>query len=136
MTYPNKDQLLESVNNYMTSYAAKEASTARLAAKQRQEADADGFITVTRGGRTNPAKQEAAQELAEKQKEKQKGLDDFYRYQSREKRKQRAGELVRKFEEDKERVRRMKERRGRFRVSLHTLMRDESYLLTQYAQPE
>ena len=116
----------------MTSYAAKEASTARLAAKQRQEADADGFITVTRGGRTNPAKQEAAQELAEKQKEKQKGLDDFYRYQSREKRKQRAGELVRKFEEDKERVRRMKERRGRFRVRLLVFIFNESCLLTLY----
>jgi len=101
----------------MTAFAAKEASQARLATIKRQEADADGFITVTRGGRTNPAKQEAAQEQAEKQKEKQKGLEDFYRFQSREKRKERAGELVRKFEEDKERVRKMRERRGRFRVS-------------------
>ena len=101
----------------MTAFAAKEASQARVATQQRQEADADGFITVTRGGRTNPAKQEAAQEQAEKQKEKQKGLEDFYRFQSREKRKEQAGELVRKFEEDKERVRKMKERRGRFKVS-------------------
>ena len=100
----------------MTKFAAKEASQVRLAAKQRQEADEDGFITVTRGGRTNPARQEVAQEQAEKQK----GLEDFYRFQSREKRKERAGELVRKFEEDKERVRKMKERRGRFRVSLGT----------------
>lgn len=116
LTYPNKTQLLESVNNYMTAFAGKEASQARSLARQRQEADADGFVTVTRGGRTNPARQEAAQEQAEKQKEKQKGLEDFYRFQSREKRKQRAGELVRKFEEDKEKVRKMKERRGRFRV--------------------
>ncbi len=87
----------------MTAFAAKEASQARLATKQRQEADEDGFITVTRGGRTNPARQEAAQEQAEKQKEKQKGLEDFYRFQSREKRKEKAGELVRKFEEDKAR---------------------------------
>lgn len=89
----------------------------RLLTKQSQEPDADGFVTVTRGGRTNPARQEAAQEQADKQKEKQKGLEDFYRFQSREKRKERAGELVRKFEEDKEKVRKMKERRGRFRVS-------------------
>ncbi len=101
----------------MTAFTAKEASKARLQAKQRQEADADGFITVTRGGRTNPARQEAAQEQAEKQKEKNQGLEDFYRFQSREKRKERAGELVRKFEEDKERVKKMKEKRGRFRVS-------------------
>ncbi len=102
----------------MTAFASKEASQARSLARQRQEADADGFITVTRGGRTNPARQEVAQEQAEKQKEKQRGLEDFYRFQSREKRKQRAGELVRKFEEDKEKVRRMRERRGRFRVGL------------------
>lgn len=118
LTYPNKNQLLESVNNYMTAFASKEASEARSLARQRQEADADGFITVTRGGRTNPARQEAAQEQAEKQKEKQKGLDDFYRFQSREKRKERAGELIRKFEEDKEKVRKMRERRGKFRVGL------------------
>ena len=103
----------------MTAFAAKEASQVRLLAKQRQEPDADGFVTVTRGGRTNPARQAAAQEQADKQKEKQKGLEDFYRFQSREKRKERAGELVRKFEEDKERIRKMKERRGRFRVSPH-----------------
>ena len=67
----------------------------------------------------NPARQEVAQEQAEKQKEKQRGLEDFYRFQSREKRKQRAGELVRKFEEDKEKVRKMRETRGKFRVGPH-----------------
>ena len=116
LTYPDKAQLLESVNNYMTAFASREASQARSLARQRQEADADGFITVTRGGRTNPARQEVAQEQAEKQKEKQRGLEDFYRFQSREKRKQRAGELVRKFEQDKEKVKKMRERRERFRV--------------------
>ena len=101
----------------MAAYAEKEASEARLRAKQRQEVDADGFVTVTRGGRTNPARQEAAQEHADKQKKKQKGLDDFYRFQSREKKKEKAFELVRKFEEDKEKVRKMREQRGRFKVS-------------------
>ena len=100
----------------MTAFANKEASKARSLARQRQVADADGFITVTRGGRTNPARQEVAQEQAEKQKEKQRGLDDFYRFQSREKRKQKAGELLRKFEEDKEKIRKMRDRRGKFKV--------------------
>lgn len=118
LTYPDKAQLLDSVNNFMTAFAAREAAQARLQTRQRQEVDADGFVTVTRGGRTNPAKQEAAQEQAEKQKEKHKGLDDFYRFQSREKRKERAGELVRKFEEDKERIRKMREKKGKFRVCL------------------
>lgn len=102
----------------MTAFAAKEASRAAAQKRQRQEIDADGFMTVTRGGRVNPGKQEAAKEQAEKQREKRKGLEDFYRFQSREKRKERAGELIKQFEEDREKVRKMRERRGRFKVSL------------------
>lgn len=100
----------------MTAYAAHEAAQEKLRSRQRQEPDEDGFVTVTRGGRTNPAKQEYAQELAAKQKEKQKGLGDFYRFQSREKRKAKAGEMLKKFEADKEKIRKMKERRGRLQV--------------------
>lgn len=111
-----KSQLLNSVNAYMTAFADKEASQAKIAAKRRQVPDEDGFVTVTRGSRNAPAKQEAALEQAKKQKERQKGLDDFYRFQSREKKKAQAGELVRKFEEDKEKVKRMREQRSRFRV--------------------
>ena len=102
----------------MTSFAEREALEARAQARRRQEPDADGFITVTKGGRIGPARQDAAQELSKKQKEKQKGLDGFYRFQMREKQKAKAGELARKFEEDKEKVRKMREHRGAFRVSL------------------
>lgn len=100
----------------MSAFAAQEELQAELRARQRQEPDEEGFVLVTKGGRNGPARQDLVQEQAEKQKEKQKGLEDFYRFQGREKRKERAGELVRKFEEDKERVRRMKERRGNFKV--------------------
>ena len=89
---------------------------AKTQARLRQEPDADGFITVTRGARAGPARQEAAQEQAKKQKEKQKGLDDFYRFQMRERKKAEAGELVRRFEQDKEKVKRMREQRGMFEV--------------------
>ena len=102
----------------MNAFTVKEASQAAAQKRQRQEADADGFITVTKGGRTNPGKQEAAKGQAEKQRKRQKGLEDFYRFQSREKKKELAGELIKKFEEDQEKVRKMKERRGRFKVSL------------------
>ncbi len=121
LRYPDKAQLLESVNAYMTAFAAQEAAQARLQAKQRQDPDEDGFVTVTRGGRTGLAWQDVAQEQAEKQKQKQKGLEDFYRFQTRDQRKARAGELVRKFEEDKEKVKRMRERRGRFKVKFDQL---------------
>ena len=118
MRYPDTSELLASVNTYMTAFAEQEAARTRMLARQRQEADEDGFVTVTRGGRTGPAKQDAAMEAAERQKKKQKGLEDFYRFQTREKRKARAGELVKKFKEDKEKVQRMKERRKAFKVGL------------------
>ena len=110
---------MESVNKYMEAFAEKEASEARTRDRQRQEPDADGFITVTRGGRTNPARQEAAQAQAEMQKKKNTGLEDFYRFQSREKRKRAAAELTRKFEEDKEKIKKLRARRGMFKVGSH-----------------
>ena len=116
LRYPDKTELLESVNNYMTAYANQEAARAHRLQRLRQEPDEDGFITVKKGGRTGPVSQEAAKEKFEKQKAKQKGLEDFYRFQSREKKKERAGELIRKFEEDRDKVRKMRERRGRFKV--------------------
>ncbi|KAI4205837.1 MAG: hypothetical protein LQ350_000022 [Teloschistes chrysophthalmus] len=116
LQYPDKQELLESVNAYMTEYSAREAAQARARARQRQVPDEDGFITVTKGGRVDPARQEAAQQLVEKQKAKQKGLEDFYRFQTREKKKAKAAELMKKFEKDKEMVKRMKERRNTFKV--------------------
>lgn len=104
----------------MTAFNAQEASKARLLARQRQEVDEDGFVMVTRGGRNGLARPEVVQEQADKQKEKRKGLEDFYRFQTREKRKAKAGELMRKFAEDKEKVRRMKERKGRFKVKSYS----------------
>lgn len=117
LQYPNKTELLESVNSFMTAYAEQEASQARLHAKQRREPDEDGFITVTKGGRNGPARQGAAQEQAEKQKLKRKSYEDFYRFQTREKRKAKAGELLRKFEEDKQKLRIMREKRADLKVN-------------------
>ena len=128
LTHPDKAELLESVNSYMTAYAAKEAARVKLLARQRQVPDEDGFITVTRGGRIGPARQEEAQEKAEKQREKQKGLEDFYRFQTREKRKERAGELIKKFEEDKQKVKKMREQRGKFRVRLSSAQKSACVL--------
>lgn len=100
----------------MTAYAAREDVQKKLQARQRQEPDEEGFITVGRGGKSNAARQEAAQALVAKQKEKQQGLEDFYRFQSREKKKERAGELKRKFDEDRQKVRQMRDKRGKLMV--------------------
>lgn len=102
----------------MTAYNEREAAQARLAARKRQEPDEDGFVTVTRGGRGGAVRQEAAAQRLEREKERKKGYTDFYRAQFRENRKRRAVELIKKFEEDRAKVQRMKEQRRRFKVSL------------------
>jgi len=118
----------------MTAFAERETLQAKIQAKRRQTADEDGFITVTRGARNGPAKQEAAQEQANKLKERQKGLDDFYRFQMRERRKAKAGELARRFEEDKEKVKRMREQRGKFKVGYGSLWSKTIIRLTPSAR--
>jgi ribosomal RNA-processing protein 7 len=107
--------LQASVDAYMTAFADQEASRARALTRQRAEPDEDGFVTVTRGGRMGPARLEEAQEKAELQKEKQKGKEDFYRFQMREKRKEKANELLKGFEEDRKKVEAMKMKRNKFR---------------------
>ena len=105
------------MNDYMEAYNAREELREKELARKRQEPDEEGFVTVVRGGRSPAARMEDAKGRLEKQKEKQKGFGDFYRFQGRERRKERAAELVRKFEEDKEKVRRMRAGRGSFLVS-------------------
>ena len=103
----------------MSAYAAGEASMAAKAKTARQLPDEDGFITVTRGGRTAPMRQEEAQRRLREQEQKdasKEGLKDFYRFQSREERKRKTRELMEGMERDREKVRAMKGRRI-FKVS-------------------
>jgi hypothetical protein len=113
---PRRD-LLQSVDSYMSAYSKLEEARSRANAKKSQMPDEEGFITVTKGARGGVVRMEDAKELGEKQKAKSQGLEDFYRFQMRERRKEAQGEFLRKFEDDKRRVDEMKKRRGRLRVS-------------------
>lgn len=120
LQYPDKAVLQASVDAFMTEFNEREEAAARASKKLRNVPDEDGFVTVTRGGRTGPARREEAEEARRKElakeEEKKKSMGDFYRFQGRERRKEEQGELVKKFEEDKKRVEAMrKEKRGRFR---------------------
>jgi hypothetical protein len=120
LQYPPKAELLRTVNDYMTIFSRFEEARDRETANKAQEPDEDGFITVSRGPKVNSvARDEEMKKLIEKRKERGKGLEDFYRFQMREKRKETQGELLRKFEEDKKKVEEMKKRRGKLRVSDH-----------------
>jgi ribosomal RNA-processing protein 7 len=115
--YPDHAALHASVDSFMEVFSAQEAERNRLLARQRSEPDEDGFITVTRGGRTGPAREEEAKLKEEelKKREKNRVKDDFYRFQVREKKKEQAKSLVKGFEEDRRKVEEMHRRKGRVR---------------------
>ncbi|OJD14435.1 hypothetical protein AJ78_05203 [Emergomyces pasteurianus Ep9510] len=114
LRYPARAELLRTVNDYMTIFARFEEARSREATKGAEVPDEDGFVTVTRGPKiNNVAREEEMRQLMEKHKEKSKGLEDFYRFQLREKRKEKQTELLRKFEEDKRKVEEMRRRRGK-----------------------
>lgn len=118
LQYPPTTELLHIVDEYMTIFSRFEEAQSREASKKAQEPDEDGFVTVTRGPKMNSvARDEEMKSLIEKHKERSKGLEDFYRFQMRNKRKERQGELLKQFEEDKKKVEEMKKRRGKLRVS-------------------
>jgi ribosomal RNA-processing protein 7 len=121
LQYPDETVLKMNVDAFMTEFNRMEEERAKREKRMRNVPDEDGFVTVTRGGRTGPARSEEAEqkktEMAERERKKREELQSagFYRFQVREQRKAEQGELVRKFEEDRKRVGAMKEKRGRFR---------------------
>jgi ribosomal RNA-processing protein 7 len=117
LRFPDAAVLQSSVDAYMAAFTAKEELRVKMLAKQRNEPDEDGFIMVTRGGRSGPAKEEETRAKEEELKKRQQNMvkGDFYRFQTREKKKEQAQDLVRGFEEDRKRLEEMKRRRGKLR---------------------
>lgn len=116
--YPPRAELLRTVNEFMNVFGEVGEARKRDAARRAAEPDEDGFVTVTSGPRlTSAAGEEEAKRLVEKQKKSSEGFEDFYRFQSREKRKERQIDLLKKFDEDRKRLEEMKMRKGKIRVS-------------------
>jgi ribosomal RNA-processing protein 7 len=117
--YPERGVLLRTVNDFMTVFEQVSEARKKEEAKKAGEPDEDGFVTVTHGPKLNSvAREEEMRELVERRKKKEEGLEDFYRFQSREKRKERQQMLLRRFDEDKRKLRDIRMRRGKIRVSL------------------
>lgn len=116
--YPDRAALLRTVNDYMVVFMQVAEARKREESRKAQEPDEDGFVTVTSGPKLNSVAQEdETRELVERQKKKAEGLEDFYRFQSREKRKERQNELLKQFGEDRKKLDEVKKRKGKFRVS-------------------
>ncbi|KAI0472964.1 ribosomal RNA-processing protein 7-domain-containing protein [Xylariaceae sp. FL0804] len=119
MAYPGNDAVQAAVDAYFTIFNRKEEEASQLAKRLRNEPDEDGFVTVTRGSRSAPATrdgaEEAKQKMLDKQRQKEEDMQDFYRFQMRERRKAEQAELLKRFDEDRKKVQAMKEKRGKFR---------------------
>ncbi|KAH8880022.1 hypothetical protein GQ53DRAFT_18728 [Thozetella sp. PMI_491] len=119
LSYPDKAAVQESIDAFFTVYDRKEQEAAELAKRLRNEPDEDGFVTVTRGGRNAPARQDEAEEarrkMADKEAKKKEELDNFYRFQLRDRKKAEQADLVRRFDEDRKKVAAMREKRAKFR---------------------
>ncbi|KAJ8128254.1 hypothetical protein O1611_g5382 [Lasiodiplodia mahajangana] len=119
LSYPGNDVVQAVVDAYFTVFNRKEEEAQQLAKRLRNEPDEDGFVMVTRGSRNAPARrdeaEEAKQRMLDKQQKKKDEMQDFYRFQLRERRKAEQMELLKKFDEDRKKVQAMREKRGKFR---------------------
>ncbi|KAI0913890.1 ribosomal RNA-processing protein 7-domain-containing protein [Ustulina deusta] len=119
LSYPGNDVVQAVVDAYFTVFNRKEEEAHQLAKRLRNEPDEDGFVMVTRGGRSAPARRDEAEEAKQKmlarQQKKKDETQNFYRFQLREKRKVEQMELLKKFDEDRRKVQAMREKRGKFR---------------------
>ncbi|KAI8326082.1 hypothetical protein GQ54DRAFT_295011 [Martensiomyces pterosporus] len=116
---PPTEMLKKEVDLYMAKFEEAQYERERLLSQQQNVPDDDGFITVIRHGRKNKntdgtatvtaATLESAR--AAGQKKKQVAFGNMYRFQMRERKKDQLMELRRKFEEDKEKIARMRQSR-------------------------
>jgi len=103
LMYPDKSQLQSLVDTALTRFNAAESARMLSLKRLRSEPDEDGFITVTR--------REKEEIVPREKKNRAVNLEDFYKFQKREKREKKMEELRRKFEEDKIKVERAKQGR-------------------------
>ncbi|KAM0333096.1 hypothetical protein ACHAQA_001754 [Verticillium albo-atrum] len=115
----DKTATQKSVHAFFNVFNRKEKEAAETAKRLRNEPDEDGFVTVTRGGRATPATKNEAevarQKMVDRAAKKKDETKDFYRFQLRERRKAEQAALLRRFDEDRQKVFAMKEKRGKFR---------------------
>jgi ribosomal RNA-processing protein 7 len=100
--YPDSVNLNATVDAALARFNEDESTRMVSLKRMRSEPDEDGFITVTRRERDD---------VVVEKKNHAVDLEDFYKFQKREKRAKKMDELRRKFEEDKFKVARAKEGR-------------------------
>ncbi|KAJ3268401.1 Ribosomal RNA-processing protein 7 [Terramyces sp. JEL0728] len=112
---PDVTALKEKVDEAMLLFEDLERIEKQRKLDSRNVTDEDGFVLVTRQGRKNNidgkggSQATITKQEAEKLKPKNHALQDFYRFQMRERKRNELAELRRKFELDKEKIEKMKQ---------------------------
>jgi len=114
----SRESLLEECNAVMEQYEDVEEAERRAREASKSEPDEDGFITVSYSTQSIGSKRELEQggrrkgsKRSRKKKDANRGFTDFYRFQTKESRKQGLQDLRKKFEQDLAKVKKMKEER-------------------------
>ncbi|KAI9018630.1 ribosomal RNA-processing protein 7-domain-containing protein [Phycomyces nitens] len=113
---PDPAMLQRKVDSFMMKFKANEYEKERLALERMNQMDDDGFVVVTRNKKVktsdgNTSVSTFKGESFDASKVKKKELENFYRFQLREKKQNELVELRKKFEEDKEKIALLKQSR-------------------------
>ncbi|KAJ2554440.1 hypothetical protein EV175_002585 [Coemansia sp. RSA 1933] len=118
--HPPIDILKTEVDSYMAKFEEAQYERERMLTQQQNVPDADGFVTVVRRGRNTrnndgsaivtAASVDEAREAGRK-KQAAGAFGNMYRFQQRERKNDQLLELRKKFEEDKEKIARMRQSR-------------------------
>jgi ribosomal RNA-processing protein 7 len=100
-------KLQQDVDAYLGIFDRK-VEDAKLERKQLSEPDADGFTTVVRKKRSAADELEDGPNRKRQQKKKNSQLENFYRFQMRESKREQLLSLREKFEDDKVRIQKLK----------------------------
>lgn len=112
------ETLTKSVSLALENFNRAEQESRDDLKRQTEVVDEDGFTLVvgshtkTKAGMLGRQKRVQANELEkQKKKQKRKEKEDFYRFQLREKKKSEMTDLLKKFKQDQERIKWMKEKK-------------------------
>ncbi|KAI9475835.1 MAG: SSU rRNA processing protein [Benjaminiella poitrasii] len=120
LSRPNPIDLQQEVDSYMMKFKADEYQKEREKLERMNKMDEDGFTVVVHHKRSKTTdgtiqvgsiSAEAAEIQKEYQQKKKKELVNFYRFQMREQKQNELTELRKRFEEDKEKIAKLKQSR-------------------------
>lgn len=109
--YPDEDKLRAECEKYMDEYDAREAEKLKREKEMFETPDDEGWVTVTKSNKMGASLESAAEkkkQYDQKMKKKLKETLHMYSFQEREQKKETLATLKKKFQEDKDKIAKMK----------------------------